>query len=410
MVMMINMYSSFAKIQIISAQRKLFLWLNAIFVSSPKQEKMIEKVHYRRYNPTFFIVLFISLFLFGCNVNTDRTSTAGQKSKQDTLMDSLQKLDSLVLKSRAKNAGESIKYARQAGKLALALNTPEARAKAYNLLGIAYSVFEIDSGFYFYRKAMMVNDSFNLPEIKGKVLYNLGMLYRSAGNYKNYIMFIDSALRFSISVNDFTTMSNSLNSLGIFYYNTGEKVNARKMFDSAFAVATREMLYLQMGSALGNLARFEANDKKSISQQRLAISYLERGDGSEEPIAMSLINIGLRLPDPDSSTYYYNQAINMVSVEFAPEVIIGAYNNMAYCYLAKDDLENAENCILEHAMPVAVKINNPDWQSTVYDTYGDILHRKGNSTDAKVYKNKAMEVKKTYRALVSKELIDTKNK
>jgi len=356
-----------------------------------------------------FITLFLSLFLIGCNESTNNTDSVKPQSKEDIVQDSLQKLDSLVLKYIAKNADESIKYAKQAFKVAQTVNTPAGRAKAYKILGNAYSAVIIDSGFFFYHKALIVIDSFNLNDEKGKVLYNLGILNRSAGNYKNYKMLIDSALRFSILINDFSTMSNSFNSLGGFYYNIGEKVIARKMFDSAFAIAKRKLLYLQMGSALGNLARFETDLNKSVALLRQAISYLEKSNGSDEQIAMCLINIGYRVSDTDSALHYYNQAINMVSAEYSPVVTIAAYNNMAYCYLGKGDLRNAEKCILAHALPVATRTNNIDWQSTVYDTYADIMQQKGNPTEAMVYKKKALEAKKTYTALVSPCLINTKN-
>lgn len=222
-------------------------------------------------NRNQLVTLFLSLLFFGCNVSSDKSVSVSPQSEQAILLDSLQKLDLLVLKYRAKNATESMEYAQRAGKLAQVINTPTARAKAFYILGNAYSALSIDSGFYFYHKALIVSDSFNLVDRKGKVLYNLGMLNRSAGNYQNCIMLIDSALRFSISANDFTTMSNSLNSIGGFYYNIGEKVIARKMFDSAFAVAKCKSLYPQMDSALGNLARFEPDPKKSIALSRLAI-------------------------------------------------------------------------------------------------------------------------------------------
>jgi tetratricopeptide (TPR) repeat protein len=306
-------------------------------------------------NPTInqFVILFLSLFLFGCNGNTDKTVSVTPRSEQAILSDSLQKLNSLVLKYRAKHADAPIGYAR--------------------------------------------------------FLYNLGMLNRRAGNYKNCIFLLDSALRFSITVNDSKTKSNSLNSLGSFYYDIGEKEIARKMFDSAFAVAKNESLYPQMGSALGNLARFEPDEKKSIAMSRLAISYLERSRNSPEQIAMILINIGNRHSDTDSALLYYQKAINMVRVDYAPEVIIGAYNNLAYCYLGKGDIKNAEKCIVDHALPVAEKTNNIDWQSTVYDTYADVLQQKRNSGDAMVYRNKAIDVNKTFRASVSGYLLSKKN-
>ncbi|MCX6306507.1 MAG: tetratricopeptide repeat protein [Bacteroidetes bacterium] len=344
--------------------------------------------------------ILLGLFLTGCNESTYKTAAAGTQSKQAVMEDSLQKLDSLVFQYRAKNTGESMKYARQADKIARAINTPEAREKAYNILGNASSAISIDSGFYYYQKAVMVIDSFNLADKKGKVLYNLGMLNRSAGNFRNYLVLMDSALRCAIKVNDYATQSNSLNSLGTFYSNIGEKATARKLFDSAFAVANSKLLYLQMGSALGNLARFEADGKKSLALSRRAISYLEKCSGSGEPIALILLNIGYRFPDPDSSLHYNNLAINLVSAEFAPEVVMGAYNNMAYCYLWKGDLANAEKCMTEHALPIAIKTHNIDWQSTVYDTYADVLTRKGNSAEALAYKTKAIEAKKTFRATI----------
>jgi len=299
------------------------------------------------------VIFFLSLLLLGCNGSADRTVSVTPQSKQSVLLDSLQKLDSLVLKYRAKNADDSIGYAR--------------------------------------------------------LLYSLAMLNRKAGNYKECIILVDSALRFSISVNDFKTKSNALNTLGSFYYDIGEKTIARKMFDSAFAIAKNKSLYPQMGSALGNLAKFEPDERKSIAMSRLAISYLERSRRSSEQIAMILINIGYRFSDTDSAIYYYNEAINLVSVDNAPEVIIGAYNNLAYCYLGKRDFNMAEKCVVEHALPLAEKTNNIDWQSTVYDTYADVLQRKGNSDDALVYRKKAIDLRRTFRASVSANLIGTKN-
>ena len=350
------------------------------------------------------ITLFLSLVLLGCNEIKDKTVTVIPKSKQAILLDSLQKLDSIVLKYIAKNAAESMEYAKQAGKLAQVINTPKARAKAYNILGNAFSVINIDSGFYFYHKAVVVSDSFNLTDIKGKALYNLGMLNRLTGNEQNCIMFLDSALRFSVSANDFATMSNSLNTIGGFYYRIGEKGIARKMFDSAYAVAKNNSLYLPMGSAMGNLARFETDRKKSIALSKLAISYLERSNSSDVPIAKILINIGYRCTETDSAIWYYNQAVNMVSADCAPDVIIGAYNNMAYCYLDKGDFKNAEICIGQYALPVAIRTNNIDWQSTVYDTYGDILEGKGKLNEAKAMKQKSIALRKSYRESVSASL------
>ena len=343
------------------------------------------------------ITFIVALLLFGCNSANQKSASVNKQSNQAILQDSLHKLDSLVLRSRIKNADESVKYARLTLKVAHELNTPESQVKAYMAMGNAYAAARIDSGVYYYNKARVVADSFNLTAVKAKVLYNLGMLNRFAGNSRNYLLLIDSARRYAVMVNDFVTISNSLNALGSFYHSIGANENARKLFDSAYAIANRNSLSLQVGAALGNLARFEPDDKKSVQLQRHAISYLEKSAGSEEQIALCLINVGYRCQNVDSSIFYYHKAISMVSAEFAPEVVIGAYNNMAYCYLQKGDFQNAGKCILDHALPISLKSNNIDWQSTVCDTYSDVLKRQGRSAESMVYKNKSVEARKYYR-------------
>ncbi|MFZ4521488.1 MAG: tetratricopeptide repeat protein [Bacteroidales bacterium] len=347
------------------------------------------------------LLLILSMPFAGCQMNGDKNVSGVLKSNQEILMDSLQKLDSLVLQYRVKNADTSMELARLGEKLAFKINTPAARAKADNISGNARVAVNPDSALYFYNKALLVVDSFNLAEIKGKVLYNLAMLKRSAGDYQEHILLLDSALRCSVLVNDPITKSNSLNALGTFYFNTGEVKKAKTMFDSAFSVAVRSSLYLQMGSALGNQARFEADPVKSVAQQRRAIAYLEKGGDGGETVAFSLINIGYRSPNPDSAIFYFDQAISKVTPQFAPEIIMGAYNNLAYCYLAKGDLIRAEQCITEHALPVAEKTNNVDWQSTIYDTYGDILMKKGNEKSAKDYKTRAGRAKDKFREITT---------
>ena len=339
----------------------------------------------------------LALLLLGCNVNPGTAVSDDRSSEQALLLDSLQKFDSLVLKHRAKNTGEAIECANQSVSLAMIIHTPSARAKAFRVLGNAYSLVSADSGIYFYQKAMMVIDSFNLDDQKGKVLYSLARMNRLKGNYKNSIQLINSALNVSMATHDFATISNALNSIGTLYQNLGEDISARKMFDSAYSIAERNSLYLQMGCALGNLSRFEKDPQRSVRMQKLAISYMEKGDDAAGPVAQSLINIGYRMQNPDSAIHYYQEAIDLVSNDYAPEVIIGAYNNMAYIYIDKGDLKMAEKCITEQALPLAVRTEDLDWLSSVYDTYGDVLAAMGKKTEADVYKRKAVETRRSFK-------------
>jgi signal transduction histidine kinase len=356
----------------------------------------------------FFITLLTILFLAGCE-QTDHYLPSGlTQSQQAVLSDSLQKLDSLILQKRAIKFSESLKYARIAVAIAKKLNTHDAFAKSYIMFGNVYYSSKMDSGFYFYNKALLLIDSFQLAKERGKVLYDLGMLYTAANNYKKSISLLDSALVCSGSIRDFATISNSLNSLGNIYLDIGESMKARKMYDSAFVIAKSESLYLQMGTALGNLAKFESDPKKSLELDKRAISCLQKSNGSNEPVASVLINMGNRFSNPDSAIYYFNHALQLVTEENDPLIVIGANNSMAYSYLDKGDVENAEKCI-DHALSISINTNNPDWQSTVYDTYSDIMERKGNLSQALKYEKKsieAMEIANKQSALKQVRLLD----
>jgi len=52
---------------------------------------------------------------------------------------------------------------------------------------------------------------------------------------------------------------------------------------------------------------------------------------------------------------YYKLALHSITWENTPEAAIGAYNNLACSYLDKGDINNAENCILNYAIPYALK-------------------------------------------------------
>jgi len=70
---------------------------------------------------------------------------------------------------------------------------------------------------------------------------------------------------------------------------------------------------------------------------------------------------------------------------------MGTYNNMAYSYLEKGDIKFARSCLIDHAIPVAVKGNNQDWLSTLYDSYADILMESGEYKESATYQKKALE-------------------
>jgi len=333
--------------------------------------------------------------------------------------DSLRMLDSLVNVTKISNNLLSIKYANRALALANTTKSASAMALAYKLLGIAYFPSEKDSSYLFFTTALKIADEAHILDQKIPVIYNLAMIYSAAYNYKEAITLLDSSIMLAKSVNDNPGISRAYMALGTINVNIHDFESARKMFESALEVATKDSLYQLMGVALGNLAKveFENDTKKSISVQREALNYLKKVKGTEEEMAYILINMGNRYTNPDSALFYYKSALNLAVNANLPTIQFGAYNNMAYSYLDKGNISMAESCLRDHAIPVAIRDDDHDWLSSLYDTYADVCvaqkdYKKALEMQKKALKERVRDNKQKasdqLRLLAA--LLDLKNK
>jgi signal transduction histidine kinase len=163
------------------------------------------------------------------------------------------------------------------------------------------------------------------------------------------------------------------------------------MYDSAYKIARRHKQNEQIGISLGNLSRFESDPVKALGLEREAISFLKMTKGGEDGLAQSYVNIGFRASNPDTALYYFNEALKLAKANNLSKIEIGAYNNMVYSFLDKGNIKSAEECLVDHAIPLAEREKNNDWLATLYDTYADVLMRKGDFQNAVKYQKTAME-------------------
>ena len=83
-------------------------------------------------------------------------------------------------------------------------------------------------------------------------------------------------------------------------------------------------------------------------------------------------------------------------------VEIGVYNYLAYIYLDKGLTDKASDYIVNKAIPIAIKIHNEDWLSTLYDSYADIMAAKGDFKQGLEYEKKSNKLQLS--------VFDSKNK
>jgi two-component system, NarL family, sensor kinase len=301
--------------------------------------------------------------------------------------DSLNHLDSLVYNNRVSNNPLAIQYAKKALAIARLMNSDEALVIAYKSIGIAYLLDQKDSSYFYFNMALKLAEKGHFLNWKIHILYNLALLNKASYNYEAAIKLLDSLIRLAETVQNYQVISNAYNTLGNVNIDIHKYAEARRMYDSALSIASKHSLYKQMGVAISNLARFQENTRKSISLQKEALNYLEKEKGTEEEMANIFINMGNRFKNPDSALFYYKSALNLALTANLPILLFGACNNMAYSYLDKKDIQMAESCLKDKAIPEAIKLQDNDWLSSLYDTYADVCVAQGD------YK-KALEMQK----------------
>ena len=339
----------------------------------------------------YSLLLLTFLIISPAGLVSARGSEAGTVPGKVPLRDTLKVLGSLVESNKVSNNALSVKYAKTALAIAKRGTSVSELVDAYKWVGKAYYENQKDSSYWYYNQAFNIADSCNLAKQKVSIFYNLANLYSASSNFNKAVSMLDSSLRLAELVKDPEGKSNALIALGTIKYIANDFENSRLMYETAFKTAKSEKLYKQMGAAAGNLAlsAFEMDTQKRIVKLKEAFFYLTRVSGVEGEMANLLINIGFQYASADSALFYYKWALEVALNANLPQVILGAYNNMAYSYIDKRDIQKAESCIRDAAIPVAIQTKDEDWLASLYDTYADVCVEKKDYKNALLYQRKA---------------------
>ena len=253
-----------------------------------------------------------------------------------------------------------------------------------------------DSAFYYFSAACHLADSLGLLEQYPDILYELAICHEWAYDYQTAIQWLDSASNYFSRQGDAKALSNALNAMASIKHAMNDFEGAQQFYDSAFLLAKSHDLKKQKGVALANLSKFEADPAKRIQLQKEAIDIIRNIKGCEEELALMMINVGSDLPNADSAIPYYRKAIDIGNKQEANLILIGAWNNLAYSYLEKGNIQKAEKLLRDQAIPLAQSDNNFDWLATLYDSYADVMVERGAFADAFALERKAMEAKQLY--------------
>jgi two-component system, NarL family, sensor kinase len=325
-------------------------------------------------------ILVLSLFL---NLLSVRSSAQNIQQKQVSVLDSFRILDTLVDANKIANTKLAIAYAKRANVLAKKLGTAEELVRAEFLLGVAYFWTENkDTSYLYLTRAIQISDSLKSRHQVPKILYSMASINLAAQNNRTAVILLDSCIQLALKENDFSIIADAYNQLGNVLLIIRSVPDAVKMYDSALKIAREHKLYAQIGAALSNIAKFEKDPAKAIQLLKESVANFKMTKGTEAGIASSFGMIGNRQTNPDSALYYFSMALELVKNRNLSKVELFLYNNMAYSYMDKGNLDKATECLIQHAIPMAKKEKNHDWLSSLYDTYADVLSAQGKYEEA----------------------------
>jgi len=353
------------------------------------------------------------LYLFFCTL-LPAYSLAKDSSR---VSDTIRKLETLVQINRVRNNSLSVKLASRALKLALTGNNAEDITTAYLLSGQACLSTNADTSFFYLSKGLHIADSINYLEGKARILLNVAELYYSVSDYKTAVLLYDSVYRIAESGEMQKLISASLNALGALKLELGDSIASKKLYSEALDYANKHKLIVDQGVAIGNLAFFENNIRGRISMLKKAIAILEKCPGTEEEVAQLMINLGASETDTVKAVKYFQSALDVATKANLQLTRIAVLNNMAYTYLDLGQVDKAEDCLLNRAIPEAKSISNSEWLATLYDSYGDVLKAKKDFKGALEYKQlaaleqeKADYLKASSQVRLLAAMLDSKNK
>ena len=364
------------------------------------------------------VVLICSILTTSCTEQTkgDQTKTEGKLTLQE-IRDSVDILRAYIDSVRISDEPLACEYSLLSMQLARETADPDVKVIALNQRGRCMRYSRPDSCYQFLTKALKIADSASLLDRKPTLYYDIGMLHLAAYDFKHATIFMDSTISSGWQSGNIEMVICGLNVLATINFDLHDFQKAKLLWDSSYNLAKSIDNNRYLGVVLSNLSKYAGTFDSTILIKHQAIEILKKNMGQPDELGSVYNNLGAAFINPDSAIYYCRKAVEIGEKYSYPIIEIGGYNNMAYGYLDKGDLKQAEACLIDHAIPLCKEINNIDWLSTLYDSYADVLSAMGNYKKAFSYMKESMYAREEANQQLAMEqnrlllaILDTKQK
>ncbi len=280
------------------------------------------------------------------------------------------------------------------------LTSPYDTAVVHNclMLEMAYRNINIDSAFYYSRKALDIATKKHLDYYLDGIYNSLASDYKLAGNIDNAKRFYKKSLSLAVKALDSSSISSSYNNLGVLYSDYGQYRKALDFHMKSLEIAEETKDLVNESSALNNIGliyyKLEDFDR--------ALSYYNKALKIKKEIK-DLSGIGL-LYNNIGIIYYFEHKIEKVFIYFNKALRIWKQQNdlrqmsLTLANLGELHMElNHLNKALEYVLS-ADEINErlKDKNNSVYTKtlIGDIYNKRKRYYKAQVYYDKAIVIAK----------------
>lgn len=302
------------------------------------------------------IIGLLTLLVYSPFRGTGQTVVQNQDSI-DILLNSAQK-------NTYKKPGIAEQEARKAHALALEQEAPVKQGEALRVMGGSYFVRgDYDLALDNFLAAKQLFDNQKDTAKLCRIMSNIGLVYKSLGNYQTSLSYYGEALQLSPK-DDSLARSKIYNNIGVVYKHL-------KQYDTAYAYFNRSLtLKRALGNTkgmantltnLGNIAGLQNNNRKAIELFRQSLD-LEKSLDHQEGIAKNVNNMArayYRMANYDSAIHFAQIGLEIgqqlgtkIQISEAAETLAKCFDKknkhrLAYTYFTlhaqmKDSLKNED--------------------------------------------------------------------
>jgi tetratricopeptide (TPR) repeat protein len=251
---------------------------------------------------------------------------------------------------RRLNVDSMFYFGKKAYELSVKLKYKKGEAKSNLILGISqWKRGNLTAGLDLCQAALTLASSRNFRDTQADALNNIGLIHNYQGDYPTALEYYQKALSISESINDKTVTAFIHNNIGGLYYNTKDYNLALENWKKSMALQQQVGDKISAASCMSNIGMVYADkmDYKMSLQyyfRSLKIYGLKAVCARRYPLE----NIGVtyfKLKKYDSSEYYLNQALEGSRVCNDPIIDMSILTELADAYQTTNQFEKALPCL-----------------------------------------------------------------